>query len=349
MKVSNMRARGGAYTPAALTVALTLGLVGASPTTAASADEATGITADEAAAITQIGGMVGGLSTIGVTQNDIVTASPEQVADLESIVDLAGSSLTTDAASTSSAVRSLPSQPTDCRDTGALLAYARQAAVANSAHDAQAEDLDSETVYMYLSHFLDTPGFTSNPCAANAESRYLASWITTNDRTAYNNYLSSTNRAQLAADTGTLVVGIPSVLSGTSQTVTKAVGFGFGGVMKDAPNIADWASTAGSVHQASTDLVALLDQDKTPAEVISVLNANLSTTISDNDLRAAVIGTIAALATPGLGATMFGLGMTAASLSITGVNSLTQQAAVGALLTTTSSRLIPRMQRAGYL
>lgn len=82
MKVSNMRARGGAYTPAALTVALTLGLVGASPTTAASADEATGITADEAAAITQIGGMVGGLSTIGVTQNDIVTASPEQVADL---------------------------------------------------------------------------------------------------------------------------------------------------------------------------------------------------------------------------------------------------------------------------
>ncbi|WP_028244567.1 hypothetical protein [Pseudoclavibacter soli] len=102
-------------------MALTLGLVGASPTTAASADEATGTTADEAAAITQIGGMVGGLSTIGVTQNDIVAVAPGQVADLESIVDLAGSSLTTAAGATSSAVRSLPSQPTDCRDTGALL------------------------------------------------------------------------------------------------------------------------------------------------------------------------------------------------------------------------------------
>lgn len=343
--VLNARVRGGA---AALTVVLTLGLFGASTIPTASADEGTGITSDEAAAITQIGGMVGGLSTIGVQQTDIVTAQAGQVADLESIVDLAGAGMTT-SSYTPSAVRSLPSQPTDCSDTGALLSYARHAAIENSAHDVQAGDLDSETVYMYMSHFLDTPGFTSNPCSANAESRYLASWITNNDRNAYNNYLNVTNRTQLAANVGTLVTGIPSVLSGTSQTVTKAVTLRFGQVVKDLPNIADWTATSQDVRQSSSQLAALLKQNKTPAEVVSVLNTNLSATISDQDLRNAVIGTIAALATPGLGATMFGLGMTAASLSITGVNSLTQQAAVGALFATTSSRLVPRMQRAGYL
>lgn len=73
------------------------------------------------------------------------------------------------------------------------LCYARKIAEKNKKRDNHAKDIDSETVYMYISHYLDIPGGPSPlnmPVDSNSEDGLYSAWITNEDRKVYENYLS---------------------------------------------------------------------------------------------------------------------------------------------------------------
>lgn len=73
------------------------------------------------------------------------------------------------------------------------LCYARKIAEINKERDYKAKDIDSETVYMYISHFLDVPGgppSLETPVDYYSNEELFSAWITDDDRNAYENYLS---------------------------------------------------------------------------------------------------------------------------------------------------------------
>ncbi|MDO4719952.1 MAG: hypothetical protein Q4A78_04760 [Peptostreptococcaceae bacterium] len=73
------------------------------------------------------------------------------------------------------------------------LCYARKIAEINKERDYKAKDIDSETVYMYISHFLDVPGgppSLETPVDYYSNEELFSAWITDDDRNAYEKYLS---------------------------------------------------------------------------------------------------------------------------------------------------------------
>ncbi len=75
----------------------------------------------------------------------------------------------------------------------ARLCYAREIAEINKKRDSKAKDIDSETVYMYISHYLDIPGGPlplDKPVDFYSNDGLFSAWITDSDRSVYENYLS---------------------------------------------------------------------------------------------------------------------------------------------------------------
>lgn len=73
------------------------------------------------------------------------------------------------------------------------LCYARKIAEINKQRDSNAKDIDSETVYMYISHYLDIPGGPLSldmPVDYHSDDGLFSAWITNDDRNVYERYLS---------------------------------------------------------------------------------------------------------------------------------------------------------------
>lgn len=76
------------------------------------------------------------------------------------------------------------------------------------------------------------------------------------------------------------------------------------------------------------------------------MRANLSSTWTNADTVDAIIGTVAALMIPTVGAALFSLGTIVVGFELTGVNTIMQIAAYNSMRLSTSGRVSGRMMRA---
>lgn len=314
-------------------------LVGGSLTsvsTATPASAATTIDADAAQIITQSGRIVDFYTELGITAADFPVVSADDALVLQDVIDI----VTETTPSSRLLPTALPaSRPTDCTDTGALVAYARQVAAMNNARDPNAGGLDAETVYMYMSHFFDLPSMCGNPAA------YYPDWITNSDRTAYNNYLSVSNKSQLTTSVGSMITSAITLADNPVPAVKNFINGGGPEKLAGGLNLFNRLLAGDTLRQEFPTVVALLDADKTPQEIVDQLRANLSSTWTDSNTLNAIVGTTAALMLPTVGATVFALGTVAVSMQLTGINTLMQVAAYNVLRYTTSSRAASRLMR----
>ena len=290
------------------------------------------ITAQSAQIITETGRIVDFYSDLGIAQVDIPIASPTDSPTLETVIDLVSSP-------TASTPPLSTSLPTDCSNTGDLIAYSQQKAVMNNARDRMAGTIESETVHMYMSHFFDLPSMCANPTA------YYPDWITSSDRTAYNSYFTASNSGALAASVGQMILSATNLVDSPVAAVNKLATHGFGGRLAGGTVLANKGLAADTLIHELVSMNSALASGSTPQQLVDQMRTNLSATWSDADTANAVIGTAAALMMPSIAGIVFGLGATAISIQITGLDTLYQTAAYNALRYTISSRASARFMR----
>lgn len=210
------------------------------------------------------------------------------------------------------AVEPPPAPPTavdpDAHQTASRLAYAAHIAEVNRARDPRAEDIASETVYMYLSHYVDTRGQTSPTLDAYSNGQFLAAWLTPTDRQAYRTFLNHGSMIESAGaifDAATAINDLRGVATSLARDGLKTLG--------------DKVRAANEVHGARTsvhDALKALDKaaawsSSDPAEVVSALTGHGQWDHDEYQRveRRAVVGVVTAaalIAVPGGGAAFLG-------------------------------------------
>lgn len=93
------------------------------------------------------------------------------------------------------------------------LVYASYIAYENKKIDRYATDIADETIYMYLSHYVDMdPGQVGDALDGNSYDGYLSAYITNIDRTAYKKYLSIGSAGRMANDLRSASTAIAGLL-----------------------------------------------------------------------------------------------------------------------------------------
>lgn len=104
-----------------------------------------------------------------------------------------------------------------------MMAYAEEMARINKERDRHAKSLTDETVYMYMSHYIDrTPEPVLNVEPWISDDAIFAAWITERDRKVYDNYLSYVYNSKKLKEAAELAVSVAGELSsdGIVSTVT---------------------------------------------------------------------------------------------------------------------------------
>lgn len=309
-------------------------LPAAAQTTTTTAPTST-LSAEGSQIVTQSGRIVDFYKTMGVTQADVPTATDAQTSTLNGVIDIV-------AGSTMPGVPALPtlsSQPTDCSNTGALISYSQQVAAENSAIDPNATTPDQETVYMYLSHFFDLPSI----CADN--TAYYPDWIVNDDRSVYDSYLSASNNSTLVSSFGKMAVSANTLAGDPVTSANKIWRGGYGDKLAGATNVADQTTASSTLITELQTVSTLLNANDTPQQVVDQMRSDLSPEWTATDVVDTIIGTAALLMEPEIGVMVFGLGLTAVSMQLTGLNTIMQTAAFNAMRASTSGRVSERLMR----
>jgi hypothetical protein len=321
-----------------LSIAIAGALVGAclvaTPASARTATTAPALTAAGAQAVSESGHIVDFYTALGVGASDIPTATAAQASTLSSVIDLAAAPASTPSLPTLSA------PPTDCSDTGALVSYSQQVAQMNDAIDPNATTLGQETVYMYMSHFFDLPTVCGDNTAVYPD------WITNDDRSVYNSYLTTSNNVELATTIPQMILNANALVDEPIAPVAKVLAGQPGAVLAtigvDVPNR---AAAGRSLISEFQTVSTLLNANDSPETIVSQMQADLSSTWSDTDTVDAIIGTVAALMSPTVGDALFGLGSVVIGFELTGVNTIMQAAAFNSMRLSISGRAAERMMR----
>ncbi|WP_077368996.1 hypothetical protein [Anaerosalibacter sp. Marseille-P3206] len=121
-----------------------------------------------------------------------------------------------------SILESLSSESSDHRENANLLGnrigYASYIANENKKIDSNAKDLETETVYMYLSHYIDVsdPSVVT-PVDYNSHDGYFSAWITNDDRTTYDTYMSKGSAINTSRNLKRVVSGVISIYSNNTN------------------------------------------------------------------------------------------------------------------------------------
>jgi hypothetical protein len=321
-----------------LSVAIVGALVGAclvaAPASARTATTAPALTAAGAQAVSESGHIVDFYKALGVGASDIPTATAAQASTLSSVIDL------TAATGSTPSLPTLSAPPTDCSDTGALVSYSQQVAQMNDAIDPNATTLGQETVYMYMSHFFDLPTVCGDNTAVYPD------WITNDDRSVYNSYLTTSNNVELATTIPQMILNADTLVDNPTAPVAKVLAGHPGGLLATAfVDVPNRAIAGGSLISEFQTVSTLLNANDSPETIVSQMQADLSSTWSDTDTVNAIIGTVAALMSPTVGDALFGLGSVVIGFELTGVNTIMQAAAFNSMRLSTSGRAAERMMR----
>ena len=322
-----------------LSIAVSAALVGAClvaapasarPTTTTTTDAA--LTAAGSQAVSESGHIVDFYTALGVGASDIPTATSAQAATLSSVIDLVAAPASTPSLPTLSA------PPTDCSNTGALVAYSQQVAEANDAIDPNATTLGQETVYMYMSHFFDLPTVCGDNTAVYPD------WIVNDDRAVYDSYLTTSSRIELATTIPQMIFNA-NTLATPGTPIAKVIAGGAGTRVEAGLNIPDRATAGTSLISEMQTVLTLLNTNNSPETIVSQMRADLSSTWTDTDTVNAIISTAAALMSPDIEEALIGLGTVVMSFELTGVNTILQSAAFNSMRLSTSGRAGERMLR----
>ena len=157
-----------------------------------------------------------------------------------------------------------------CNSTDRFI-HARTVAAANKLRDSDAKSIDAETVYMYLSHYVDVPSsYRKLACEANDEEPYYANWITNDDRNVYDSFLRVSDYSDAPRAVSSAISGIDGALE-AGDTVT--------GVYK---RLAD-NDVAGSLYNALS--TGSLVSDTLQASVLNDIRVSLSDIAGDANLE----------------------------------------------------------------
>lgn len=296
------------------------------------------------------------LDRIGLTADDL--ALPERDDDLYAEV-AAGLAVWLDDQGTAVAEvpvgareqRSAPARATDekARETGERLAYSWYIAEVNAARDRRAGPLESETVYMYLSHYVDTPrGVYPGLDAHSNHDQYYAAWISDDDRRVYDQFLATNSTlagGNALVESAKALVGMKGVVSGET--------------LRNVQGLRDAFAAAYDANAARVDVLDAMDAwriylgstaDAPELVVQSLVEGRLSGDRLADDHRKAALGIlnagVAAVVLGGGGVAILGAAaLGAAHMAYLSVDSLAHQANYAGMIASNRGRVAERMWR----
>jgi hypothetical protein len=231
------------------------------------------------------------------------------------------------------------------------LAHAYAVAEVNSARDRNARDIGTETVYMYLAHYVDLPQDpTQYPVDYNSYANRYAAWITQDDRRVFDQYLRYDRHVEMAhqiTELGTALRGLTSVPGAARAAWRNAQNWG-GRLLGLGSAGWDGATDGASVIESLGIVKRAWNGADDPEAVIRMVEQGLK------DQYGSAIGTeekagllLAAAATiagapVGLVATLV---TTSLIVSLAGMKDVVDQAMLAGLLATATSRVTLRYLR----
>ncbi|QEE62447.1 hypothetical protein FVA74_13345 [Salinibacterium sp. dk2585] len=269
----------------------------------------------------------------GLTAGDFVTLPEEDREYFEEVAAIALSNAEDPNLS--------PTPATPCTQ-GGRAAYAAEIAAINSARDQNAGTAAEETMYMYLSHYIDmSPSHVGSSCNHNSGAPRYSAWITDSDRSAYNQFLSTTNLAGAVSDFGTALSMAPSLATSRDLTLRLETLGDYGAALVELTSLGFTADTARSlVPQLIESRVA----GDSPEAAIADLEAALMPNISAPVLPAAV-GLIAAAVSPSLLPAVVEVGLAVLPVFTMLGPTIVNWAAWSGLIYSSNSRVSGRMMR----
>ena len=256
----------------------------------------------------------------------------------------------------------VPKEEGPC-DSKKQLTHAKEAAILNNARDPNNRGLSRETVYMYLSHYVDIPpAYMGETCDANDEEPYYANWITDDDRDVYESFIRVINGVKAVEEfTNALdfIKGAKGKLEDYQKEIMKK---GFFGFVKDKFKknfkkfLKDYGSSLISGKSPSDyfkekiDEIAehfnYIDEDTPEDEVISKIQERLGKDFVDSESLDCVSDAFTAAFETAIGnLSPITAAFTIAKLPLMFMTTLAPKAAVASMLYSLSGRLAGRVMR----
>ena len=224
------------------------------------------------------------------------------------------------------------------------LAHAYDMAELNSRRDRNARDIGSETVFMYLSHYVDLPQDPAlYPVDYNSHANRYASWLTEEDRLVFERFLQVGPNAQLGKDLSDAGFAMASIAKAPASIYQA---------FRDSARVAEWAARiteeAVGLRQAVTDLRDAWNSGDSPEAIVDRIERGIHLGDYGDEIGKAVVGVLLAAAVAAVGGpagVAVAIALAGVSIATLAMKDVINQAAVAGLLLTATSRVTLRYLR----
>jgi hypothetical protein len=248
-------------------------------------------------------------------------------------------------------------------DSKQQLIHAKVAAIINCQKDPNNRGLSRETVYMYLSHYIDIPpAYIGETCNANDEEPYYANWITDDDRDVYESFIRVINGVKAVEEFMNALDFLKGAKGKLEDFQKDIIEKGFYDFVKDKfkKKFKDFLKDFGSnlisgkspreYFKDKFDEIAehfnYIDEDTPEDEVISKIQEKLGKDFLDSDMLDCASDAITASFETAIGnLSPITAAFTIAKLPLMFLTTLAPKAAVTSMLYSLSGRVAGRVMR----
>ncbi|WP_158375600.1 hypothetical protein [Cellulosimicrobium cellulans] len=231
------------------------------------------------------------------------------------------------------------------------LAHAYTMAEVNSARDRDARDIGTETVYMYLSHYVDLPQDpTQYPVDHNSNANRYAAWITPDDRRVFDQYLRYDRHVEMAyqvTQLGEALRGLTGVQGAARHAWQNAHRWGAKilGLTSVGWNAGIDGVSGQEVKAVLTDAWNATDDPEAAIRMVEEgLKSQYGTAIGTKEMTGLMLAAAATVAGAPVGL-VAALVTTSLTVSLARMKDVVDQAMLAGLLATASSRVTLRYFR----
>ena len=243
------------------------------------------------------------------------------------------------------------------------LIHAKESALVNMQRDPNNKGFSRETVYMYLSHYVDIPADSlGGACNDNDEGPYYANWITNDDRDAYESFIRVINGVKAVEEFMNLLDIAKDMKGKLEDYQNEIIENGFSKFVRNKiekflkDNLRDFGSnlidgkSPGEYFEEKFNEIAehfnFIDEDTPEDEIISKINEKLGKDFVDSESLDAVKDAFAVAFETAIGSvTPITAAITIAKLPLLFLTTLAPKAAVAGMLYNLSGRLAGRVER----
>ncbi|NHT16799.1 hypothetical protein [Cellulomonas sp. IC4_254] len=296
------------------------------------------------------------LEQVGLTAEDLVLPErdddfyAEVAAGLGAWLDEQGS----DPADVPVAARTATAPPSragseEDRLTADRLGYALHIAEVNAKRDRRAGPIEREVVYMYLSHYVDTPRGTLPGLDAHSDyHQYYAAWISDDDRMVYDRFLATSATLEggnALVESAKALVGLQGSISDatlTGLTALQRTLAALNGIDVSADDVGSaygaWQQYVGASSDDPERVVRALVEGVVPGDSLRAEERSIALDVLRATLVVAALGGGAVAV---LGAVALGVG----EMTYLSVRSFTQRANYASMIASNHGRVAERMWR----